>query len=339
MRSSQPMDPSAEMSAFVTGVPVAVVPQQDHMSHIQIHVAYLKNPMLGLNPVMVPITAKVLEHLRDHLGHFFATRLQQSVQQAQQQQQQTQQQAQQQVQMDMQEIQARAQQAIAQGMPQEEIMGQMQQVMQGAQQEAMAAIPQLPPPEAIMAQSSMQIVQQDAQMAQEAIDVIKAADEFVRQNMQQQDPNMVAVVEQSKANMKEIERKAAKDQADAELAREREGNLRELEATQRLEEIKQNEAKLKMDQLEFMHKQGMDKLSQQIELMKNDADNRQHQLTELIKNHDDNKTSIILEQIRAMMSSVPKQELESTPEFMGSAQPLISGVQEANSAASMPPTE
>jgi len=71
----QPVDPSQEMVAFVTGQPVITALQQDHISHIVIHTNYLKNPMYGMNPIMVPITMKVLDHLKEHLNLHFAKRL------------------------------------------------------------------------------------------------------------------------------------------------------------------------------------------------------------------------------------------------------------------------
>jgi hypothetical protein len=80
-QKSEPADPAGELVAMINGKPVITVPQMDHAAHIQTHVAYLKNPLLGGNPIMVPITAKVLEHLKEHLGHFFAMRMQMAAQQ------------------------------------------------------------------------------------------------------------------------------------------------------------------------------------------------------------------------------------------------------------------
>jgi hypothetical protein len=84
----QPVDPAGEMIAWMQGKPVAVAPQMDHMAHIMVHMNYLRNSMYGRNPVMVPITAKVLDHLGEHLGYFMAMRLANSVQQSQMEAQQ-----------------------------------------------------------------------------------------------------------------------------------------------------------------------------------------------------------------------------------------------------------
>lgn len=63
----QPTDPAQEMVAWIKNQPVVTDIQQDHISHIVVHVSYLKNPMFGMNPIMVPITMKVLDHLKEHL--------------------------------------------------------------------------------------------------------------------------------------------------------------------------------------------------------------------------------------------------------------------------------
>ena len=59
-------------------------------------------------------------------------------------------------------------------------------------------MPQMPTPEQMMAQASQQILQQDAQFAQSVMEAINAADQFVRDNAQQKDPNMLSVIEASK---------------------------------------------------------------------------------------------------------------------------------------------
>jgi hypothetical protein len=321
----QPMDPAAEFVAFLTGQPVAVVPQQDHRSHIMIHVSYLQNPMLGLNPVMVPVTAKVLDHLREHLGHYFSMRLQQAVQQAQQKVQQAQQQIQQQMMQQGQVLQARANQAVAMGAPQEQVMMEMKQIATGMQQQAMASAPQLPPPEQIMAQATQQILQEDAEFAQMAMEVINAADEFVKNRMQAGDPNILAIQEQAKLNQMEMERKTKKDEKDGDLAERREDNLRELDAVKRMEEKRQNDFDMQMQERELAHLQKMDSLEQKIELLKNDQDNKQTQMTELLKNHDDNITTVIVEQIRAMLSPTPKETLKTSDEYVADVKPHMTG--------------
>jgi exonuclease VII large subunit len=140
---------------------------------------------------------------------------------------------------------------------------------------------------------------------------------------------MLSVIEASKNQRLEIERKADKDKSDADLAERREDNLRELEAIRDLEVRRQAEFKQRMDQLELMHQQRMDQLAQKVELMKNDQDNRQDQLTELLKNHDDNKTQVIVEQIRQSLAAEKPQKLEDDKSYINELQGLIKSVQEA----------
>lgn len=50
------------------GRPAAAYPDQDHISHIKIHLEYANNPAYGGNPVIGPIYAPLaLEHIKQHL--------------------------------------------------------------------------------------------------------------------------------------------------------------------------------------------------------------------------------------------------------------------------------
>ncbi len=69
---SENMDPASENIAATMGRPVYVLPHQDHMAHITTHMAFLKSPLFGSNPViartyMYPIAT----HLRDHLLNYY----------------------------------------------------------------------------------------------------------------------------------------------------------------------------------------------------------------------------------------------------------------------------
>jgi hypothetical protein len=211
------------------------------------------------------------------------------------------------------------------GAPQEQVMMEMKQIATGMQQQAMASAPQLPPPEQIMAQATQQILQEDAEFAQMAMEVINAADEFVKNRMQAGDPNILAIQEQAKLNQMEMERKTKKDEKDGDLAERREDNLRELDAVKRMEEKRQNDFDMQMQERELAHLQKMDSLEQKIELLKNDQDNKQTQMTELLKNHDDNITTVIVEQIRAMLSPTPKETLKTSDEYVADVKPHMTG--------------
>ena len=69
---SENMDPASENIAATMGRPVYVLPSQDHLAHIATHMAFLKSPLFGSNPViartyMYPIAT----HLRDHLLNYY----------------------------------------------------------------------------------------------------------------------------------------------------------------------------------------------------------------------------------------------------------------------------
>ena len=73
---TEPADPAQELVAIINDKPVITIPEMDHVTHIRAHVAYLKDPLMGANPIMVKITSRVMDHLKEHLAHFFAQRLQ-----------------------------------------------------------------------------------------------------------------------------------------------------------------------------------------------------------------------------------------------------------------------
>jgi chaperonin GroES len=61
-------NPALENVAMTMGRPAAAYPDQDHMSHIKIHLEYAKNPAYGGNPVIGPTFAPLaLEHIKQHL--------------------------------------------------------------------------------------------------------------------------------------------------------------------------------------------------------------------------------------------------------------------------------
>jgi hypothetical protein len=62
------MNPALENVAMTVGKPVGAFPQQDHLSHIQVLLDYLQNPMYGSNPIIAPVyVPAALEHLKQHI--------------------------------------------------------------------------------------------------------------------------------------------------------------------------------------------------------------------------------------------------------------------------------
>lgn len=61
-------NPALENVAMTMGRPAAAYPDQDHISHIKIHLEYANNPAYGGNPVIGPVFAPhALEHIKQHL--------------------------------------------------------------------------------------------------------------------------------------------------------------------------------------------------------------------------------------------------------------------------------
>jgi len=81
------VDPVSENVAATMGRPVYVLPKQDHMAHIQTHVAFLKSPLFGMNPAITKTYLyPIALHLRDHLLNYYLTEAHEAVQKAENQQ-------------------------------------------------------------------------------------------------------------------------------------------------------------------------------------------------------------------------------------------------------------
>jgi hypothetical protein len=62
------MNPALENVAMTLGKPVGAFPMQDHMAHLQTHLAYATDPLYGSNPIMAPtFIPAALEHIKQHL--------------------------------------------------------------------------------------------------------------------------------------------------------------------------------------------------------------------------------------------------------------------------------
>ena len=81
------VDPVSENVAASMGRPVYVLPKQDHIAHIQTHLAFLKSPVFGMNPSIVKTYIyPMAQHLRDHLLNFYLTQAHEAVQRAEREQ-------------------------------------------------------------------------------------------------------------------------------------------------------------------------------------------------------------------------------------------------------------
>jgi hypothetical protein len=81
---SENMDPVSENVAATMGRPIYVLPHQDHMAHIMTHMAFLKSPLFGSNPVMAKTYMyPIATHLRDHLLNYYLVESHNAVDKAQ----------------------------------------------------------------------------------------------------------------------------------------------------------------------------------------------------------------------------------------------------------------
>ena len=61
-------NPALENVAMSMGRPAAAYPDQDHLAHIKVHLAYAQDPNYGGSPLIGPMFApKALEHIKQHL--------------------------------------------------------------------------------------------------------------------------------------------------------------------------------------------------------------------------------------------------------------------------------
>jgi hypothetical protein len=68
------MDPASENVAAAMGRPIYVLPKQDHVAHLQLHMEFLKSPVFGQNPAIIKtFLYPMATHLRDHLLSFYLT--------------------------------------------------------------------------------------------------------------------------------------------------------------------------------------------------------------------------------------------------------------------------
>ena len=75
---TQPSEQNAvnENAAAALGRPITAFPHQDHLAHIETHLAFLQSPMLGGNPLISPTFAPViLGHLREHIVLWYVSQV------------------------------------------------------------------------------------------------------------------------------------------------------------------------------------------------------------------------------------------------------------------------
>ena len=73
MPEPKELNAAEENVAMSLGRPAFAYPTQNHLSHLQVHLDYAKNPMYGANPFIAPaFTPHAIEHIKQHLVLWYA---------------------------------------------------------------------------------------------------------------------------------------------------------------------------------------------------------------------------------------------------------------------------
>lgn len=68
------LDPASENIAAVMGSKIFVLPRQDQIAHLMVHIPFIMSPVFGQNPVMAQtLVPAMIEHLRNHVLQYYVT--------------------------------------------------------------------------------------------------------------------------------------------------------------------------------------------------------------------------------------------------------------------------
>ena len=279
-------DVLTENTQGLQGSPIKAAKEQDHMAHIQGHLAFIEMPTQLVNPLVPPqALAALLGHIEEHIQMFSSQVIAETARQI----------APTMLGADEDTVLATAMTQAGQILSQ--TLGPIIQRIAAVQQQIQQRMPkpQLPPE----VQASLQIAQMDTQRKQ-------AYDQGLLQLKQAEQQ-----ADQQKS-MAEFQMEQAKQQFEQQM----EAGRAQLEAmAQQFQQY--------IDQMRVQSEAETNNARQQIELMKNEQDNHQKQMTELLKNRDDNDTKKIIEQMKIEMSSmIQPQAKEQAPDLAPQLQQL-----------------
>ena len=76
-------NPATENIKMAMAMPAFVLPDQDHLAHLQIHADFLDSPVYGQNPAMqAKLTPAMVEHLTQHMLFLYGTEVKDLIEQA-----------------------------------------------------------------------------------------------------------------------------------------------------------------------------------------------------------------------------------------------------------------
>ena len=190
------MDPVSENVAAAMGRPVFVLPAQDHMAHMMVHISFLQSALFGSNPAIAKTYLyPMATHLRDHLLNYYLVESHTAISMAQNQ--------------SLIEKEAQAQVNVVLQVQQfiESQLGSFGQQLAQIDQAAQQFAPQAP----VQQDSSLQIAQMNSQLQGQALQQ-RAAQDQARTQMDQAKMQQQSQIEQTK-----IQQKAQFDQARLQL--------------------------------------------------------------------------------------------------------------------------
>ena len=76
-------NPVSENIKMATGQPTGVLPDQDHLAHLQVHIDFMKDPVYGQNPAIKPALAQAwLSHVIQHMLMLYGSEMKDVIEQA-----------------------------------------------------------------------------------------------------------------------------------------------------------------------------------------------------------------------------------------------------------------
>jgi chaperonin GroES len=222
------IDPIQENFAASVGKPIGALPEQEHIAHLRVHLAFLQSPMFGQNPTIAPMfVPAIVAHIKDHLLMHYMKMTRQGLEAASNNGQLGEDDA-------MQEAQAAVeiQQAIEQAIPPEFL-----QIVNAAFQQAQQFQPPQPQdPTQASAAVQREAIQQRAQSDQMRVQAQQQRDQVQAQAQMQRDQVQAQSQAQRDAIQAELQQRQAQLTMQTEmLKQDREDARKQAELVTRLQ--------------------------------------------------------------------------------------------------------
>ena len=190
------LDPASENIAAVMGSKIFVLPRQDQIAHLMVHIPFIMSPVFGGNPVIAQtLIPSMIEHLRNHVLQYYVTEAHRAVDDAIKA-------------GDIEEDDAKSQAQIINLVQQnaEPVMSNVSQLIAYMQSLLPQQQPNMPPPDPRMAVAQMNQQTQMEKLKQDAQEAVQRLQLLAQQNEQR------AQLEQQKLMDKQADRDARMQQ-------------------------------------------------------------------------------------------------------------------------------